>query len=82
VLPRVVTRLVTQVLTSCHVGLARRCRSRPRQPAREHHNDGRDDQESPPALLRRAPDKMIMHNSAGIMPGGDVGLRFGWDLPG
>jgi len=41
-----------------------------------------DDQETPPALLRCAPDKMIMHNSAGIMPGGDVGLRFGWDLPG
>lgn len=41
-----------------------------------------DDQETLPARLRRAPDKMIMHNSAGIMPGGDVGLRFGWDLPG
>jgi hypothetical protein len=41
-----------------------------------------DDQETPPSRLRRAPDKMIMHNSVGIMPGGYVGLRFGWDLPG
>ncbi len=41
-----------------------------------------DDQETPPLYYAAHPDKMIMHNSSGIMPGGDAGLRFGWDLPG
>lgn len=40
-----------------------------------------DGQETP-ALCYRAPDMMIMHSIAGIMPGGYVGLRFGWDSPG
>jgi hypothetical protein len=40
-----------------------------------------DDQETP-QLCYRAPDKMIMHGSVGIMPGGYVGLRFDWDSPG
>jgi hypothetical protein len=41
--------------------------------AREHHTDGRVMTRRLLAVLRRAPGKMVVHNSAGIMPGGDVG---------
>jgi hypothetical protein len=42
----------------------------------------RSEMTKPIVSTRRAPGKTIMHNSAGITPGGFVGLRFGWDSPG